>query len=522
MVLAGLGLAGLAGAILRRPVLRVLDKGFFREPYDARATLLGLADRVRKASTLEELSRSTADALGRALHPARVCVVIAATDDHFHPQDEDLPLLARGAPLAQLVGGSDLPLLVDESSRSVLERLQAVERDWLDRAQARILVPLRGATGLMIGIIALGEKRSELPYSAEDRSLLAAVGSACGLALDRLLSATPGSVELIDPPARECIECGAVLEASANECFCGGLVQRSQVPALLADRLRFVQRIGAGGMGVVYKATDLRLHQTRAVKTIVGTDPAMIARLRREARAMAIARHANLATLHGLEVWRGSPLLIMEFLEGGTLADRLRRGPLDWPATVKLGLSIAEAVGALHAAGTLHRDIKPSNIGFTSDGVPKLLDFGLAKLLPSTGRSTGAAAGDESTWSQPSSSAAGALRGTPAYLSPNVLNGSEPTVADDLWSLAVTLLEAFAGKNPFRGATAAATVANVLVEGRTPTELVGGLSIDVQQLFVVLLGSEKARPQTATQFADCLNENLKTHLTAFRLGGQNG
>src|SRR3989442_1295016 len=105
------------------------------------------------------------------------------------------------------------------------------------------------------------------------------------------------------------------------------------------------------------------------------------ARRRREARAMAALSHTNLALIFGAETWRGTPLLIVEYLEAGTLADRLRRGPLPVAEVTNLGMALADGLTRVHNAGLLHRDIKPSNIGFTADGVPKLFDFGVAKIV---------------------------------------------------------------------------------------------------------------------------------------------
>ena len=256
-----------------------------------------------------------------------------------------------------------------------------------------------------------------------------------------------------------------MLAADASTCVCGGLLQRAAAPHVLGDRLRFLQRVGAGGMGVVYRALDLRLQQPRAVKTLPHVDPVLASRLRREARAMATVSHGNLALLYGLEFWRGAPMLVMEFLEGGTLAEHLQRRTLTLRETIDLGTHLADALGVLHSAGILHRDVKPSNIGFTADGTAKLLDFGLARLLPRGPiESPHATAVGDSTWSINLSTEVGGVRGTPAYLSPQVLTGSPPAVSDDLWSLAVTLLEGVTGANPFRAANVAATVARVLSE----------------------------------------------------------
>jgi GAF domain-containing protein len=512
ITLGALTAAGFAAATGRRRLMAVLDSRFFRKEVDARVTLIAVADAVRGAQSLDEFRDTLVRALDDAFHPVTLATAVAGGDDHLHALDADLPPLARGSALAQLLAGSDMPLDVDAQASSILDRLTVRDRDWLRIPRSSIVVPLRGATESLLGVVALGEKRSELPYTEEDRKLLAAVGTASGLALDRILTAerdaqqkTPAA--LADPAARECVECGAVLSPEAINCGCGGLLQRASAPLVLSDRLRFLQRIGAGGMGVVYRAVDLRLQQPRAVKTLPGTDPTMMSRLRREARTMAAAKHVHLATLHGLETWRGAPMLVMEFLEGGTLADRLRRGPLPLDETLAMGLALAQALGVLHLTGILHRDIKPSNIGFTSDGLPKLLDFGLAKLVaPAVIPSNVAVGGDDSTWSASLSTDAQSIRGTPAYLSPWVLSGAPPSPGDDLWSLAITLLEACTGNNPFRAPTVAATVARVLMDVHRVADTAAALPIVARQLFADLLGSHDRRPDTAHEFASRLKQ----------------
>jgi serine/threonine protein kinase len=220
---------------------------------------------------------------------------------------------------------------------------------------------------------------------------------------------------------------------------------------------------------------------------------------------MAAAQHPHLATLHGLELWHGFPMMVMEYLDGGTLSQRLRKGPLSSAEAITLGAQLADALATLHRASLLHRDIKPSNIGYTATGVPKLLDFGLVKLLPlPPSATTHTGMGAESTWALSLSTEAGEIRGTPAYLSPEVLSGAPPSTGDDLWSLAITLLEACTTHNPFRAGTVAATVARVLGEQNRVTNLTATLSEPLQRLFSELLGPLAARPQTAHAFADRL------------------
>jgi GAF domain-containing protein len=500
--LVGLALAGAAGVLARQRLLLLLDRGFFREQLDARRTLLDLIDLIRRASTLSDVCENAARAVTDAFHPSFVCTFALGADDALHAQDAELPSLPRSSALAQIIEGGDAPVTIDSRPHSLLRRLSASEQAWLAASQAHLLIPMRGASGQLVGVLGAGDKKSELPYSADDRELLSALGYACGVALERVLTVvnsgpTPSPVDAINPCARECIECGAVVEATAIMCSCGGPVQRAAVPKVLDDRMMFMQRVATGGMGIVYRAIDLRLQQERAVKTLAVTDPALVARLKREAKAMAVVTHVNLATLHGLELWRNTPMLVMEFLQGGTLADRLMRAPVPIDEMLEHGVALAQAVGVLHASGILHRDVKPSNIGFTSEGVPKLLDFGLAKVIA---RTAPRQALDGDTWSATFSSDGIAIRGTPAYLSPEVLSGRAASPADDLWSLAVTLLEGCTGQNPFRSESVASTVARVLSDQRAIPAALDTLPESDRQLFSELLGPQAHRPQTADEF----------------------
>ncbi|MGH9334336.1 MAG: serine/threonine-protein kinase, partial [Vicinamibacteria bacterium] len=177
----------------------------------------------------------------------------------------------------------------------------------------------------------------------------------------------------------------------------------------------------------------------------------------REARAMASVTHENLALVYGVESWFGAPLLVVELLEGGTLAHRLRAGKLEILPAIDLGITLAGVLQTLHTAGVLHRDIKPSNIGYTSAGVMKLLDFGLAKILDDSRAATSART--EVRYEDLESVPEHALTvltvtrcvvGTPIYLSPEAARGQDPDPGFDLWALAVLLFEAVAGLHPLR------------------------------------------------------------------------
>ena len=515
LALSALTVAGAIGVVGRRRLLAALDRRFFRQEVDARETLLNVAEGVRHAESIEEVRDTLAAAIEHALHPESLVTAVAGSDDCLHAIDADVASLRRVSALAQLVEGSDAPFDVAGAEPSILARLGEHDRGWLTATGAAILVPLRGSSSDLLGVLALGPKVSELPYARQDRELLAAVGASGGFAIDRILTlarntADHGAQSVLDPPARECIDCGTIVGPEASGCACGGPLRRAATPLMLADRLRFERRIGAGGMGVVYRAFDVRLQQPRAVKTLPGADPVMMARLRREARAMASAAHPNLATLHSLELWRGSPMLVMEFLAGGSLSDRLRRGPLPVDEMLALGVALGCGLTALHGRGLLHRDIKPSNIGFSADNTPKLLDFGLARLVAAPGTSLTATDGGDSTWSLAALTDEPGIPGTPAYMSPEVLDGGHPSPADDLWSLSVTLLEACTGVNPYRAATVASTVARVLAEPHRGAAAASTLPPDVGRLFAQFLGPRAFRPASADDFVRVLKRCLPT------------
>ena len=215
--------------------------------------------------------------------------------------------------------------------------------------------------------------------------------------------------------------------------------------------------LGAGGMGEVYKARDSRLDRTVAIKVVsenlvAGQD--LKARFEREARAIAQLQHPHICTLYDIGRDQDTEFLVMEYLEGETLAERLKRGPLPLDQVIRLGTEIASALDRAHRAGIVHRDLKPGNIMLTKSGA-KLLDFGLAK--PKT-EVTGAAPllSAAITMSSPIPGAsplttAGTVLGTIQYMSPEQLEGREADARSDIFAFGAVLYEAVSGKPPFEG-----------------------------------------------------------------------
>lgn len=453
VVVLGAGGLGVVAVRMRRRARNAIDRTFFREEYDARRILLGVAERSRQVKRAADLAELLAGEIDRALHLEGVAVLVAdPLAGELRSSHGSVRPLALDSSLAGRLAEASEP--VD----ATLEGLPEDDRYWLADAAAQLLVPLVSSGDELIGLLALGGKRSELPFSGEDRQLLAAIGAAGAVTLESRLklgtAAGRGADEAAGagvptPAASVCSSCQRVSEPVERCSDCGSPVESIPLPAVLNGKFQLQRKVGEGGMGVVYRALDLDLNRSVAIKTLPRTAPEEAARLRREARAMAAVQHPNLAVVYAAETWKGTPLLVTEFLEGGTLEDRIARERLPLDDARELGAQFSAGLARVHRAGILHRDVKPSNIGFTDDGIPKLLDFGLARVVGDGGTRVPVRAAD-----LPSEVSAGAtltdhgIVGTPLYMSPEAIRGDAPDASFDLWALAAVLYEAISGRNP--------------------------------------------------------------------------
>ena len=505
-----MGLALMAG---RRRLLDDIDRRFFREQYNARQVLAELAERSRRAGDVEALRRVLEEELGRALHPLRVDLLLRHPDaDELAPLDREVRPLAADGVLARRLAARGSVLKVDLGGTSPASAaLPEEERHWLVDTGASVLLPLISDDGRLLGVLALGEKRSESPYTAEDLDLLATVTVAASAALQALEEAQVRDVgeeprpSRTPEPADECGPCGRVQSAGQQRCERCGLddLCPAEGPLVLHGKYRLLERVGRGGMSIVYRAEDLRLGRDVAIKALPRRTAREIVRLKKEARHIASVSHPNLAVIYEVESWRGTPFLILEFLHGGTLRDRLDRGPLPVAEVVEVGLAVADVLTALHDRALLHRDVKPENVGFSRGGYAKLLDLGIARGEPTgSGRPGSTWAGSLTTTSPDR------LVGTVAYLSPEIIRGGPSDTRQDLWASALMLYEALTGQNPF----AADTLPEILVRiSRAEVEDVRALRPDVPASLADLLSdSLSADPQRRPSSAAALHRRFRS------------
>ena len=449
--------------LIRAPVLRALNQALFREEADLQGALARVGPRLRTAETTDEvLDHLMAETQGVFQAPGAFFLLRSSEGDAFCPARGTARPLNKESALVALTLEDGKPITTDpRDPHSIFPWLPEAERQWVVDSNAALVAPSKGASGEVFGFLGLGPKRSDRPFSRDEHAFLEALCTTVSMALEnralRGSVAEPLAVGASDEPAKECPQCGLVATSEDTACPCGAALQKASIPSVLQGKFRLERVLGRGAMGVVYLAEDLALLRRVALKTLPRISAELSLRLRAEARSMAAVTHPNLAFIFGAESWRGVPVLVMEYLAGGTLTQRLGE-PAPVVDTLKLGVALAEALESMHAQGVLHRDVKPSNIGFTTAGVPKLLDFGLARIL------------DESLGAlPPADSLRGPAKrvvakrseltgsdhivGTPLYLPPEALSGHPASRSQDLWSLSMVLYEAIAGHHPLRTPT---------------------------------------------------------------------
>lgn len=448
----------------RRRLLGWLDRRFFREQYRAELLLAELVERFTACDSAAQVNTVLERELDSALHPKSLWIWSLERDqlrlEHCSPPEarpERCPLRAELVEKLGRQSGSFVVPLPESSG------LLPGEARWLRERGVRVLLPLAGASRVH-GVVMLGEKKSESPYSESDLRLLRVAAGQAALVRDNLsLHERVADEQRVrrdvlarvergtGPVLRECPVCGACYNSGAERCERDGaeLTLTLPVPRVVEGRYRLERLIGRGGMGAVYEARDLRLSRSVAVKLLLGGafgNELSVRRFHREARIVASLRHPNVVEVYDFgELEGGGAFVVMELLRGRTLRAELKDAGRMAPAEAARWLDPALAgLGAAHEHGLVHRDFKPENIL----GEPrqagalevKVLDFGLAKPLPAGG------AGDSLSITR-----TGFVVGTLAYMAPEQMAGKEVDRRADVYSAGVVIYEALTGRRPFEG-----------------------------------------------------------------------
>jgi len=472
-----LSLIAIAGFGLRyrRQLKERIDRKFFREAYDQERILLGLIEEIKELNSMSEISKVVSSEIDTALHPQTI---------HAFYREEE----RRDLTLGYSSGGSSRVVHIPETSYLLrtMEKLGGVqeypfsretefppnEREWLDQLDISLIVPMCGSDQRSIGLLLLGEKKSEEPYSANDRKLLQAIAREIAIVHENaLLKARVGKEQRIKREVlarfedqninlvKECPACGTCFDSTVEVCDTDAseLTLSLPVERTIEGKYRLEQLIGKGGMGAVYRATDLRLNRNVAIKIMLGSmfgDPLALRRFEREARTSARLNHPNIIAIHDYgAIGSEGAYLVMELVPGVTLRSELSlAGTVDPVSAADYFDQILEGVKAAHKAGVIHRDLKPENILISKDHDKshiKILDFGLAKVT-------------QVDVTNSSLTVRGSIVGTFGYMSPEQLVGEEIDERSDIFSIGVMVIEALTGSRPFSGKTYAELLTAVL------------------------------------------------------------
>ena len=447
---------------------RGLDRRFFRDEYDAREILMSLAGRVHYEADPRDLVAMVVSQIDSALHPENVAMFASDSPTGSNPDGAFAPvatLRVEATPLRAdsgvitLLRWSDKPLEVFlDDEQSPVARVPPADRKWLADMNAALLVPIFAGGSdprPFVGLIALGTKRSEEPYTPEDRELLRGIAVQVGVALDlsRLRRQAGTPVSAFSEPSAPAKATADKSAGRGTPTFTPTVIHGSgsgssamAVGVVVDGKYRVDAVIGQGGMGAVFRAWDLRLERAVAVKVVRAdllSDPDSRARFRRESQIVARLQHPAIVMVFDYGTLPdGAAYLVMEFVSGEDLRHLMKREGRLAPARMSSLLhGIAAGVESAHKSGIFHRDLKPENILLPESGTgPKVVDFGVAKLTEQSMLTDGGTL-----------TVGGTIVGTPAYMAPEQLRGDAVDGRADVFSLGVMAYEMMMARLPYGG-----------------------------------------------------------------------
>ena len=464
-----------------------LDRRFFREDYQQEQVLVHLIDEIRQRDSVAEIAQLVTARIDSVLHPTALHIFYRAKEDSDFvsgrspsqsSSQQDLSgqqTLARvmdDVPTQQHLSRQEALLRMLDGSQAIRDfpsdcnELPDEERSWLENLTVRLIVPITGTRDPLVGVLLLGARMSDEPYSATDKRLLEGIAAQIGLVYenqhlrervrleadvrrDVLGRLDERGVTLL----KECPKCGACYDSTTDRCEEDRteLMLTLPVERTLDGKYRLERALGRGGYGVVYEASDLRLQRRVAAKVMMGSsfgDITALRRFEREARAAAKIDHRHITRVHDYgAIGSGGAYLIMELVAGRTWREELKRTGVIAPArAAEWFRQLLEGLQFAHNMGVVHRDLKPENVmiveakGGGGDEL-KIMDFGLAKVL------------DAGTGVTESLTKDGAVMGTFGYMAPEVFTGGPVDERADIFAIGVMTVETLVGERPFGGQT---------------------------------------------------------------------
>jgi len=492
----------------RQKWLSALDRKFFRDKYDAQQLFREIVEEIRRAESVEEVAYQIVGRIAEALHAQGCGLLVRKPGENAYrivaaappgSLSTDLPATNKLIPLVRML---ECPVPITQAGTGWLgQQLPQVDKEFLQKARIELLVPVALKEGNTEALLVLGGKLSEEPYSAEDTALLENVAGALALLLMRGSAIQPGR------SFEECLACGRCYDTGTTRCSREGTaLTLVATPRMLAGRYRLDLRLGQGGMGKVYRATDMSLNREVAVKMIRDeffADRKAIEKFRQESQLTGSLAHPNVVTVYDFGVEAGQRIfLVMELLQGITLRQELQsKKRMDAARALELFEGICAGVGAAHARGLIHRDLKPENIFLSRKDVMevvKITDFGIAKTLPQSADET-------------RDTITGVVVGTMKYMSPEQLRGRLASPRWDLWALAVIAYEALCGYAPFVGEDSIMLQAAIMGTNFPPiTELLQEAPLRWQKFFESAFAhDEDERAESVAVFWNQLRECLE-------------
>ena len=457
-------IAAIAAVLPARQRLQtMLDRRFFREAYQQEQVLVQLIDEVRQRDSLADIARLVSARVDSVLHPTELHIFYKADErsDRFETQSSgDVLAPPQLSEQRTLLGLLEHGTVIRAFPADFDEKLPASECDWLEALGVRLIVPITGARERLVGVLLLGARMSDEPYSATDLRLLHGIAAQIGLVYenqhlqarvrldadvrrDVLGRLEERSVSLL----KECPVCGACYDSVVERCVDDNaeLALTLPIERTLDGKYRLERALGRGGFGAVFDASDLRLHRRVAAKVMMGSlfgDVAALRRFEREARAAAKIDHPAITRVYDYgSVGSGGAYLIMELVAGRTWrAELLHSGVIPPARAAQWFRQLLDGLQFAHTLGIVHRDLKPENVMIVGDAV-KIMDFGLARVL------------DTGTGATESVTLAGTAMGTLGYMAPEALTGGPVDERVDIFAIGVMAVETLTGARPFGGQT---------------------------------------------------------------------